>query len=323
MSQVVENEHIAVTILNYGATVSHFVHKQKQIDVVLGFDDPEEYKQAGNPYFGALVGRTCNRIEKGQFTLDKTYQLPINNGQNSLHGGIVGFDKREWTVLFKETDRVGFCLISEDGDQGYPGKLETTVIYSLEGSSLLIEMSARLLEGTATIVNLTSHPYFNLTGEDTIQHHRFTMYSEKVMELDEHQIPTGKTVEDPFFLLKDQDITNQLQDPRLASLRGFDHFYIASDRVSSETVGSDRVLCEIVGSNGLGLRVKSDQFGFQFYTGNWIQGNLKGKAVYRPFSGFCIEPSAPPNAPKTHMDLVKIEDQTWTSKIVYELFVTN
>jgi aldose 1-epimerase len=294
---------LEATILDYGATLSHLCYKtkEKSVDVVLGYDDPFDYiDSTKNPYFGAIIGRSCNRTSKGTFELNgSTYQLPINNGPNSLHGGVKGFDKQFWTAqVIDSSPFIQLELISEDMDQGYPGKIKVTITYWIENDSLKIDSQVELIDDSVkeTYVNLTSHPYFNLSGgkHQTVEDHTIHMPGVKgAMELDSNQIPTGKILTaktNPELIFEQpQPIKSKL--PLVQQFRGFDHFYLAH--------GSPFVVITCP-ENRISLSVTSDCAGFQFYTGNWIEQQAS-KSVhscnsYGKYSGFCIEPSQPPNS---------------------------
>jgi aldose 1-epimerase len=294
---------LEATVLDYGATLSHLCYKRnnKSIDVVLGYDDPFDYiDSTTNPYFGAIIGRSCNRTSEGTFELNgESYQLPVNNGPNSLHGGVKGFDKQFWTAeVLDASPFVQLELISEHLDQGYPGKIKVTVIYWIENDSLKIDSQAELIDDSVkeTYVNLTAHPYFNLTGgkHSTVEDHIVHMPGVKgVLELDSNQIPTGNvlTVKSNPELIFDQPMSLKTKLPLVQQFRGFDHFYLAQ--------GNPFVVVTCPESD-ISLQVTSDGAGFQFYTGNWIE-NQPSKSIhpcksYTQYSGFCIEPSQPPNS---------------------------
>jgi aldose 1-epimerase len=314
----------SVTILNYGAIIQNFNIKQnnKTTDIILGFDKPSDYITKNDPYFGAIVGRTCNRIEEGKFSLGgKPYQLPINNGPNNLHGGYKGFDKQFWSLESHEESKLKLKLDVADKDQGYPGGLKVTVEYELKFTTLTIKTHAELTTGEASIVNLTSHPYFNLSGcKEGIENHTVVMKHVDCLELDDNQIPTGKLmdrIENPEVYFDKKD-SLKARLPKVQQFRGFDHYYILSD--FNEAVS---VQCE---KSGLELVVSSTCKGFQLYTGNWVDVGITKDShpmdKYGQYSGFALEPSEPPNAinMKEYRDLVIVtKEKPWSNTIVYKI----
>ena len=331
------NSNMKAVLMDYGATLTHLYVPTSSglpVDVVLGFDDVFAYRRVGrgqNPYFGATIGRSCNRTAKGGFRLDgQQYSLPANNGSNSLHGGIEGFDKRLWTGNVVDSTAVCFRLESEDGDEGYPGRLAVQVTYTLLPNALKVDFKANLLSGIATYVNLTNHSYFNLSGmrDKTIGDHLVQTNAIKgVLELDECQIPTGKLMElsadDPFYFPpSDKPGFEALK----RQVKGFDHFYVI-DKPKSNTESQLDTAIFVVHSKttGITMAFHTDAYGTQFYTGNFLDGSLGPKQsqinAYAKHSGFCLEPSAPPDA-INHDEwahLVKVTNQKpWTQSIVYK-----
>ncbi|XP_005630416.1 galactose mutarotase isoform X2 [Canis lupus baileyi] len=245
------------------------------------------------PYFGAVVGRVANRIAKGTFTLDgKEYKLAINNGPNSLHGGIRGFDKVLWTpeVL---SNGVQFSRVSPDGEEGYPGELKVWVTYTLDGGELKINYRAQASQTTP--VNLTNHSYFNLAGQGSpnIYDHEVTIDADAFLPVDETLIPTGEVAPvqgTAFDLRKPVELGKHLQE---FHINGFDHNFCLKG-------SKEKHFCARVHHAGSGrvLEVYTTQPGIQFYTGNFLDGTLKGKsgAVYPKHSGFCLETQNWPDA---------------------------
>lgn len=196
-----EKKTLAVMLLNYGGTLTHILVPDKTghiRDVALGFDDFDNYKRAENPYYGALIGRFANRIGEGKFSIDgKEYQLATNNSPNALHGGLEGFDKKLWDVkiVSQNPATVELDLVSSAGDQGYPGTLHTTVIYTVHDDASL-EVQYRATTTADTVVNLTNHNYFNLAGvseNPKVLDTRVQMHDVMgVLELDANALPTGK-----------------------------------------------------------------------------------------------------------------------------------
>ncbi|HYY10356.1 MAG TPA: aldose epimerase family protein, partial [Kineosporiaceae bacterium] len=198
---VLRSDVLEVGVLGYGGIVQslHAPDREgRRDDVVLGFDDVRRYQDA-SPYFGALVGRYANRIARGRFSLDgRTYELPVNNGPNCLHGGTEGFDKRIWAAE-ELPGALRLSLTSPDGDQGFPGRLDVTVTYRLDGDSLRLDYEATNAEpegGLATVVNLTNHSYFNLAGEGSgsVAEHQLQVQAASYTPVDATAIPLGAPV---------------------------------------------------------------------------------------------------------------------------------
>ncbi|KAF5913101.1 hypothetical protein HPG69_009052 [Diceros bicornis minor] len=378
-----ESDLLRVDIISWGCTITALEVKDRQgraSDVVLGFAElegglnsapgcgrapgpPRTRPPSGGsrcwdrggvrgyfqkqPYFGAVVGRVANRIAKGTFTLDgKEYKLPINNGPNSLHGGIRGFDKVLWTPQVL-SNGVQFSRVSADGEEGYPGELKVWVTYTLDGGELVVNYRAQASQTTP--VNLTNHSYFNLAGQGSpnIYDHEVTIEADAFLPVDETLIPTGlcsglqpsispsamavtcgravpvifpevelleaiyqegtglTCAEDclsreirevapvqgtAFDLRKPVELGKHLQK---FHINGFDHNFCLKG-------SKEKHFCARVRHAGSGrvLEVYTTQPGVQFYTGNFLDGTLKGKsgAVYPKHSGFCLETQNWPDA---------------------------
>ena len=273
-------------------------------DVVLGFNDLDSYLKPG-PYFGALIGRYGNRIAKGRFTLNGVeYKLAVNNGENHLHGGIKGFDKVIWTGRESKTKAgpaVILTYLSKDGEEGYPGNLNVTVVYTLTNNNeLKIEYSATTDKDTVT--NLTHHSYFNLAGEGNgdILNHLVTINATRFVPTDAGSIPTGELRNvsgTPFDFLKATAIGARInQDEEQLKLgNGYDHTWIINGRP-----GALRLAAEAYEStSGRRMQVWTTEPGMQFYTGNFLDGTLTGKAgkIYQRRYGFCFETQHYPDSP--------------------------
>jgi aldose 1-epimerase len=279
-------------IMTYGATLTelHVPDKNgKTADVVLGFNDFDTYA-AGHPFFGSTAGRVANRIGKGRFTLDgKEYKLFVNNGPNSLHGGQSGFDKKIWhaePVASKEGPAVRFHYVSPDGEEGYPGRLDTTVVYTLtDGNELKIDYKATT--NKPTIVNLTNHSYFNLAGEGsgTVLDQVMLINADKYTVFDDTQIPTGEIKSVKGTPL---DFTNATPlGKRIEEAGGYDHNYVLNGRTD------EMKLCAKVRDpkSGRVMTITTDQPGVQLYTANGLDGKLTGKSgkPYEKYGAFCLE----------------------------------
>lgn len=294
-----------VEILTYGATVRSIEAPDrtgKMADVVLGFDTIEGYLNKDEPYLGAVVGRYGNRIAKARFKLDgKEYHLAANNGPNSLHGGIKGFDKRVWTAKDSgsgDDSHVTLSYLSKDGEEGYPGNLEVTVTYTLtKANELKIDYSATTDQ--TTVLNVTNHSYFNLTGGNSdILDHELALNSTKITPVDATLIPTGEIKHSegtPFDFRNPTPIGARINqdDEQLKRGKGYDHNFVVS---GSGMRGVGEVYEP---KSGRFMQVYSDQPGVQFYTGNFLDGSIKGKGG-KPYgfrSGLCLETQHYPDSP--------------------------
>jgi len=316
------------TITTYGARVVTLKVPDKAgrfDDVVLGFDNLDGYLQTPPPpYFGATVGRYGNRIAGGRFTLDgKEYTLAKNNGDNSLHGGIVGFDKVLWRASPVGSNGVALTYLSKDGEEGYPGNLTANVTYTLtEDNELRIEYSATTDKDT--VVNLTNHSYFNLAGqgEGDILGHVVMIDADRFTPVDKELIPTGelKPVDGtPFDFRKPTPIGDRIDanDPQIALGPGYDHNFVLNRKGSSPELAA-RVTEP---KTGRVMEVLTTEPGLQFYTSNFLDGTFKGVGgkVYPRRSAFCMEtqhfPDSPnhPSFPSTTLK----PGETYRSETVY------
>ncbi|HEV3203163.1 MAG TPA: aldose epimerase family protein [Gemmataceae bacterium] len=287
---------VRAKIITYGGIITELLvpdRDGKLGDVVLGFDDLKGYL-AGHPYFGAIVGRVANRIAKGRFTLDgKEYALATNNGPNALHGGNKGFDKVVWRAEPREVaDGVNLTLtyVSPDGEEGYPGKLTATVVYTLTNQNeLKIDYSATT--DKATPVNLSNHSYFNLAGpaSGNILGHEIQIEADKFTPVDDTLIPTGeiKSVQGtPLDFTKPATIGARI-DQLKGDPGGYDHNLVLNSGAKTPALAV-RVREP---KTGRVMEMFTREPGVQFYTGNFLDGKLKGKngVVYQKHQGFCLE----------------------------------
>jgi aldose 1-epimerase len=270
-------------------------------DVVLGFDQFEGYLKPP-PYFGAIVGRYGNRIGGARFSLNGVeYTLAKNNGANSLHGGIRGFDKRLWTAKQRGNQTLELSYLSKDGEEGYPGNLSTTVTYTLtDNNELKIDYSATTDKDT--VVNLTNHSYFNLAGqgEGDILAHRVVIHADRFTPIDAGLIPTGElrnVAGTPFDFRQPHAIGERIDsgDEQLVFGKGYDHNFVLT-RTSPSLELAARVTDP---KSGRVLEVLTTEPGLQFYTGNFLDGTLTGKGgkVYGKRSAFCMETQHFPDSP--------------------------
>ena len=301
---------VSARVLTYGATLQSFVAPDRNGvpgDIVLGYDDAATYEKKPN-FFGVTVGRYANRIAQGSFMLDgKRYQLPQNDGTNSLHGGKQGFDKRLWKVLSVSNGpvaKVVLGLTSADGDQGYPGKLDVTVTYTLdEGGDLGIVFEAKT--DKPTVVNMTNHALFNLAGTTAsggAMRHWLMMPASRYTPVDDRLIPTGelRAVAGGAFDFRTPRMIDQSlrdgRDPQIVIGRGYDHNF-ALDK--GQSVAPELAARLVDPASGRVLELLTTEPGVQFYTGNFLDGTVQGKngAVYRMGDGIALEPQKFPDAP--------------------------
>lgn len=315
------NAHgVEVRAMTYGCVITSLRVPDRNgtmADVVLGYDTLDGYLK-DSPYFGAVVGRYGNRIAKGQFTLDgTTYKLAINNGPNHLHGGNKGFDKVVWHAAPKTAANgvgVVFTRTSPDGEEGYPGNLQVTVSYTLTDNDALI-IEYRAVTDKATPLNLTQHSYFNLAADDgDILGQVLTIDADRYTPVDETLIPTGELASvagTPFDFRKATAIGARINtnNPQLKNGNGYDHNWVLSapgpgQGRAATAAGDGKNLVRhavrvVEPKTGRTLDVSTTEPGVQFYSGNFLDGNIKGKGgrVYKNRSGFCLETQHYPDSP--------------------------
>ncbi|XP_014846598.1 PREDICTED: aldose 1-epimerase [Poecilia mexicana] len=293
-----QSPQVRVEVLTLGAIIRSVScrgkHGQME-DIVLGYDNLEGYV-SDKRYLGAVVGRVANRIAKGHFVVEgKEFQLDTNNGPNALHGGLHGFNKAVWLAAEVEGGVI-LSHTSPDGDQGYPGELQVSITYTLQGETLTADYRARSTKTTP--INLTNHSYFNLAGQGVadIYDHEVSISAQSYLPVDDTSIPTGeiRPVEDtPFDLRAPVPVGIRLKNvPGL----GFDHnFCLCSPRDDWTERHAARVLHP---PSGRVLEVSTSQPGVQFYTANVLDGSIRGKGgvTYGKHSAFCLETQNWPNA---------------------------
>jgi len=319
---------MVVKILNYGGTVTDIITPDKNGkmgDVVLGYDSLSGYLQAGNPYFGCLVGRYGNRIANAKFSLDgKEYALAANNGPNTLHGGLKGFDKVIWTVKLFNDSSLLLSYSSKDGEEGYPGNLSVDVMYSLsDDNGLKIDYAA--VTDKATPLNLTNHCYFNLSAgsDSTILDHELMLKADKYTPVNETLIPTGK-IDDVKGTPMDFTTSKKIGKDIANVTGGYDHNWVLNRS------GND---LELIGSvyhagSGRYMEVFTTQPGIQFYTGNFLDGTLKNTrdgVRYIKHSGLCLETQHFPDSPNqpSFPNTILKPDETFHETTVYKFSTKN
>lgn len=325
------NKGIEAVVISYGATLVSIQapdRNGKMGDLVLGYDTLDGYEK-DKSYFGATIGRYGNRIAGGQFALDGlVFHLPTNDGPNCLHGGTRGFNKRVWTGVDHSRDDAYVLELnytSQDGEEGFPGTLQVKVTYTLplDRSELQIDYSATTDKDT--VVNLTNHSYFNLSGvaNSEILSHQLLLHASKFTPVDARLIPTGalQTVEDsPFDFSKPTAIGAHINqdNEQLKFGRGYDHNWVLEKTPNSNVQLAATVFEP---SSGRVLEVLTTEPGIQFYSGNFLDGTVRGKdgQLYAHRTGFCLEtqhfPDSPnhPNFPSTTLKA----GQTYRSTTVF------
>ena len=305
------NSEVTLTLTTFGARVVSLLTKDREgvfADISLGYAAVEDYAIRTNAFFGATIGRYGNRIAHGQFELDsKRYRVPTNNGVNALHGGPVGFDQRNWTASVIPGG-VEFTLISEDEDQGFPGSMHVSATYTLEGDAISLRYRAE--SDAPTVVNLTNHTYFNLSGEGsgTVLDDEISIFADSITAIDEILIPTGELMPvagTPFDFTSSRKIGSRIAEshPQLLRAKGYDHNFIL--RSSNTGLREAARLRNAV--SGRVLEVSTTEPGMQFYSGNFLDGSLVGKSgkPYARRGALCLEtqhfPDSPnhPNFPST------------------------
>jgi aldose 1-epimerase len=332
---VLSNElGMKVTIITYGGRITSLKVPDKNDvfeDVVLGFDSLDIYRKE-NPFFGALIGRYGNRIAKGKFILDgREFTLAQNNDENHLHGGKKGFDVVLWSVVdSSELNTLVLSYISEHMEGGYPGRLETTVTYRLnEDNSLDVEYKATT--DRKTVVNLTQHSYFNLSGDfsKTILDHIVHINANSFIPVNENLIPTGEVGDvagTPFDFRKPKAIGEEINvnHDQLEKANGYDHTWVLNEQEGGMRLAASAVHPE----SGRQLEVFTTEPGMQFYTGNFLDGTLPlqySEGNYEKRSGFCFETQHYPDSPnqKNFPSVILAPGETYSSKTNFKFSVKN
>lgn len=307
-SYTLKNENgMEVSIMTYGGIITSLKVPNKEgvsEDIVLGYDSLSQYIKK-SPYFGAIIGRYGNRIAKGKFTLDGTeYELATNDGPNHLHGGVKGFDKVVWNAAEKQTDSsasLEFTYLSKDMEEGYPGNLNAKVTYTLTNDNQL-RVAYEATTDKKTIVNLTQHSYFNLSGDFSkpILNNEVTINADKFVPVDATLIPTGElkdVANTPFDFRTAKAIGKDIEDDneQLKRGKGFDHCWV----LNNQNEGMRFAASAYDPTSGRLLEVYTDEPGIQLYTGNFLDGTLPNKqgGTYSHRTGLCLETEHYPDSP--------------------------
>ena len=306
---LINKNNVCLKVMNFGGRMVQLYVPDKNgklDDIIMGFDKLDPYT-IKNPYFGALVGRCANRISNSKFCLNgKEYSLDKNADPHHLHGGIVGFDKRVWKAEIENEngqERLKLSLESEDGDQGYPGKLNVEVWYGLnDDNEVSLEYRAKCDQDT--IINMTNHNYFNLLGHNkgTIEKHLIEINADKFTPTDKDHIPYGTILDvegTPMDLREMKEIGSNIDSDydQIKQNGGYDVNYVLNN-----FDGNMREVCHVKEiQSGRGLIVKTNMPAMQFYTANYINNNFIGKGGYSypKHCGFCLETQDYPNSPNT------------------------
>lgn len=320
-----QNGAISCQILTFGATLRTLnvpSRTGETVDIVLGYDSLHEYERHGG-YLGASIGRYANRIAQGRFTLNnQTFTLAKNDGENHLHGGMVGFSHRVWEIAQCTAHEVVLTLESQHMDEGYPAKLLVQATYRLEGTALAIEYRAS--SDGDTLCNLTNHSYFNLAGHcsGTVLKQKLAVYAQQYLPIYANAIPTGEIASvtgTPMDLRTLAPIGAGLAQPfsQLEKGHGFDHCYVIDGaRGSLRPCAFARAE-----QTGIAMSVETTAPAVQLYTGNFLSGAQMGKGgcVYAPHHGFCLETQFYPDSPHhVHFpSCVLREGELWHEKTVY------
>jgi aldose 1-epimerase len=288
---------VEVSVINYGAKIVSLIVPDKNgnwVDVVLGKSNIDDYMNEQEPYFGAICGRTANRIADGEFFLESgEYHLAVNNGPNNLHGGIKGFNAVVWDARQLNENTLELTYLSKDGEEGFPGNLHVTVTYHLAEDNTL-EMIYEATTDQTTIVNLTNHSYFNLSGEgdDNIGDHILQINADYYLPTNDVAIPLGRPeeVEDtPFDFRAGHAIGSRINEEstQLIYGNGYDHNF----NLNRSDEGLVFCAKAISPKTGIAMDIYTTEPGVQLYTGNYLDGSFTGKNGHRypKRSAFCLE----------------------------------
>jgi len=324
---------IEISVTNYGAKIVslHVPDRDgKMTDIVTGHNTIDEYFSSKEPYFGGVCGRVANRIAKGKFTLDGTeYQLAVNNGPNHLHGGLKGFNAVVWDALQTNDQTIELTYISPDGEEEYPGTLISKITYHLTGDNCL-NIAYEAHTDKATILNLTNHSYFNLSGagDPYIGDHLLTINADTYLPTDETNIPYGDAepvAGTPMDFRTPHTIGERIEGDfqQLIFGKGYDHTYILNKK------GDELSFCAkaVSPKTGIAMDVLTTEPGVQLYTGNWMTGEFVAKngQRYPMRSAFCLETQHYPdsvNKPQ-YPTVVLRPGNIFKSQTIFKFYIAN
>jgi aldose 1-epimerase len=321
-----------LTVTNYGAKIVSLTvpdRNGKWIDVVTGHDSIDDYLTSKEPFFGAICGRYGNRIANARFTLDGTvYDLAANNGPNSLHGGIIGFNAVVWEVKRVDDCSIELTYVSVDSEEGFPGTLVTTVTYALtDENELVIDYHATT--DKPTVLNLTNHSYFNLSGagDPSIGDHQLIINADEYLPTDETSIPLGppeKVEGTPMDFRTAHEVGERIHadfKPLIIG-RGYDHTFILNRKETDEWAFAARCSSP---KTGIVMDLFTTEPGVQLYTGNWMTGNLTGKngQRYPRQSALCFETQHYPDSPNKpdYPSVVLRPGEVFDSQTIYKFSI--
>lgn len=325
--------NVEIAITNYGGFVVSVMIPDKKgnfADVVLGHDSLQDYLNTPEPYLGSVIGRYGNRIAGGKFTLEgKEYTLAINNGPNTLHGGLTGFNAVVWDAVQLNAQTLKLTYLSVDGEEGFPGNLTTEVVYHLSNENAL-EISYKATTDKTTIVNLTQHSFFNLAGQGNptpaVTNNILTIHADYYTPMDSVSIPTGEIAPvagTPMDFRTPHVVGERIDNDfeQLVFGKGYDHCYVLNKKEAGELSYAAKV---VEPESGRTLEVYTTEPGVQLYTGNWL-GGFTGKngATYPERSAICLETQHFPDSPnKPHFPTVVLKPgQVYTQVCIYKFGV--
>ncbi|MBL7856360.1 MAG: galactose mutarotase [Cyclobacteriaceae bacterium] len=319
---------MAIDVINYGGIVVRLTVPDKHgvlADVVLGYDDLDSYLQS-NPYFGALIGRYGNRIAHGKFNLDGiTYSLPQNNGANNLHGGPNGFDKVYWQIEpLEDLNALRLSYTSVDGEEGFPGNLQVEVLYTLMADNEW-RIDYRAVTDKKTVVNLTQHSYFNLTGDayQSIDQHKLHVHADYFIPVNDQHIPLSEfasVMHTPFDFRQPTSVGSRVhaQDQQLMNGNGYDHCWVLRNETGELYLAASLY----DPASGRLLEVYTTEPGIQVYSGNFLDGTSIGKGgiPYQKRHGICLETEHFPDSPNrpSFPSVVLEPGKVYSSTTVYK-----
>lgn len=293
---------LTAQITNYGAKIVSLTVPNaagEKADIVLGFSTLDEWMEK-ETYFNAIIGRYANRIKNGRFTLDgKTYQLPVNNGTNSLHGGVHGWNEKIWEVVGQNTNSISLHYRCKDAEEGYPGTVDVYVTYRLTRENAL-QITCEAKTDSPTVIGFTNHAYFNLAGEGSgdVRNHVLQVFADAYTPFDDTACPTGEiaAVEGtPMDFREPQRIADRIDDPFFAPGRGIDNNFVIR---GAEPRQGKLMQAAVVAADGRTMEVWTTLPGLQVYTGNWVEPNVgKSGRRYDVQHAICLEAQNFPDSP--------------------------